>query len=136
LQTHVDDLTYTLTFNREHLVRGEPFTGKLHIANTADGKPFTKLEPVMAVFAHFVGFHEDHETVIHIHPQGPDPVPPEQRGGPDLEFQFIPTKAGFVQFYAQVQIGGVSKFAPFRLNFEEPAPQTAQATVSSNAPGN
>ncbi len=74
----------------------------------------------MGVFAHFVGFHEDHESIVHIHPQGPDPVPPESRGGPDLEIIFIPLKSGFVRLYAQVQIDGVSKFAPFNLNFEEP----------------
>ena len=130
LQSQVGDLTYTLSFDREHLIRGEPLTGKLHIERTADHVPFTKLEPVMGVFAHFVGFHEDHESIVHIHPQGPDPVPPDSRGGPDLEIIFIPLKSGFVRLYAQVQIDGVSKFAPFNLNFEEP-PTVA---VKGNSP--
>ena len=117
LESEVEDLTYTLTFNREPLVRGEPLVGKLHIARTSDHRPFMALEPLMGVFAHFVGFHEDHESLIHIHPLGPDPVPVGSHGGPDLDFQFIPLKSGFVRFFAQVQIGGADKFVPFQLNF-------------------
>ncbi len=120
LKAQIDDLTYTLSFDRDRLIRGEPITGKIHITQTTDGQPFTKLEPVMGVFAHLVGFYDDRETIMHIHPSGPDPVPADSHGGPDLEFQFIPMKAGFVRLYAQVQIGGVNKFAPFSVTFEEP----------------
>jgi hypothetical protein len=127
LKAEVEDLTYTLKFNQEHLVRGDALVGKLHISRTADHEPFTRLEPLMGVFAHFVGFHEDHESLIHIHPLGPDPVPVGSHGGPDLDFQFIPQKSGFVRFFAQVQIGGADKFVPFQLNFEEPKETAAAA---------
>jgi hypothetical protein len=126
LESQVEDLTYTLTFNREHLVRGEPLVGKLHIARTSDHRPFMALEPLMGVFAHFVGFH----------PLGPDPVPVGSHGGPDLDFQFIPLKSGFVRFFAQVQIGGADKFVPFQLNFEEPKgePDKADSAAPTAVP--
>ncbi len=121
LETVVDGLRYKLSFDRDHLVEGEPATGMLDITDAATGAPFTKLEPVMATFGHFVGFHEDHVGILHIHPKGPDPVPQGTFGGPRLEFQFTPTKAGFFRFYTQVQVNGVSKFPMFALTFEKQA---------------
>ena len=37
------------------------------------------------------------------------------RGGPELEFQIYALRPGFVRLFAQVQIGGVQKFAPFGI---------------------
>ena len=83
---------------------------------TADGKPFTQLEPIMGTFAHLVAFHEDRRTVLHIHPYGVEPQTPADRGGPLMVFRFYAPKPGFYRLYAQVQIGGVARFAPFGLN--------------------
>jgi hypothetical protein len=82
----------------------------------ANGQPVKSLEPVMNAFAHLVGFYEDGETVVHIHPSGGDILNAELRGGPALAFQFYPPKAGFLRLYCQVSIGGKMLFAPFNLN--------------------
>jgi hypothetical protein len=72
----------------------------------------------MATFAHWVGFNEDYKTVLHIHPKGGPVLDSRQRGGPELEFQIYPLQPGFYRLFAQVQIDGISKFAPF--GFEVP----------------
>ena len=80
------------------------------------GAPATKLEPVMNAFAHLVGFYEDRRTVVHLHPVGPDTLAPTARGGPELDFNFFPPKAGLLRLYCQVQAGGGMIFAPFDVN--------------------
>jgi hypothetical protein len=84
----------------------------------AAGQPFTQLEPIMGTFAHLVAFHQDRRTVLHIHPTDAVPQQPEDRGGPSFKFQFYAPQAGYYRLYAQVQIGGKSRFAPFDLNVE------------------
>ena len=79
----------------------------------ADGKPFNQLEQVMGTFAHLVAFHEDRQTVLHLHPTGGDPESPDERGGPQFPFRFWAPKPGFYRLYVQVQIGGAQVFAPF-----------------------
>jgi hypothetical protein len=70
----------------------------------------------MATFAHLVAFNEDGKTVLHIHPKMAKLPAPEDRGGPELEVQLFVETPGFYRLFAQVQIGGVSKFVPFGLN--------------------
>jgi len=113
-QVTLDGLQYQLTFPFGELHVGRPAPGRLHISRP-DGSPFTQLEPVMDSFAHLVAFHEDGQTIMHLHPKGPPITSPNARGGPELEFQLFATKPGFVRLFAQVQIGGVSRFAPFGL---------------------
>ena len=84
-----------------------------NITVTKDGKPFTQLEPVMGAFAHVVGFTEDYNSVLHIHPMGKEPTSDTERGGPKLEFHIEPKTAGFVKLFAQVRIDGKDIFAPF-----------------------
>jgi hypothetical protein len=79
------------------------------------GRPVTTLEPVMNAFAHLVGFYDDYETVVHLHPSGGDILNPQARGGPSLNFQFFPPKSGFIRLYCQVKIGGRMLFVPFNL---------------------
>ncbi len=66
-----------------------------------------------ASFAHLVGFNEDKETVLHMHPIGPPISNEKERGGPELEFKIYATKPGFVRIFAQVQVEGRSVFVPF-----------------------
>ena len=113
-QVVVEGLRFQLSFAEEKLRAGRPVLGRLQITRT-DGTPFTQLEPFMDVFAHLVGFYEDGQTVLHLHPQGPLVTSPNARGGPDLEFQLYALKPGFVRLFAQVQVNGVSQFAPFGL---------------------
>jgi hypothetical protein len=110
----VDGLTFELSFTTDKLRTGRPAPGKLRITGP-EGKPFTQLEPLMNAFVHLVGFHEDRKTVLHLHPKGALVTDTAARGGPEIEFQMFPPQSGFVRLFAQVQVGGVSKYAPFGL---------------------
>ncbi len=81
-------------------------------------QPVTRLEPVMAAFAHLVGFYDDGRTVVHLHPAGGEITNPTLRGGPSLDFKFYPPKPGFLRLYVQVQINDQAIFAPFNLHVE------------------
>jgi len=110
----VDGLNYELILAQKTIQVGRPALARLRIT-TADGNGFTQLEPLMATFAHLVGFNQDYKTVIHMHPKGAPVLDPAARGGPELEFQIYALQPGFVRLFAQVQIEGRSRFAPFGL---------------------
>jgi hypothetical protein len=82
----------------------------------ADGKPVQRLEPLMNAFAHLVGFYEDYQTVVHIHPTGGDILRDDVRGGPSMGFQFYPPRPGFLRLFCQVVVDGKTIFAPFNVN--------------------
>lgn len=111
----IDGLNYELLLSQKMIRVGRPALATLRIT-TSDGKGFTQLEPIMATFAHIVGFNEDGETVLHMHPNGPPVLYENARGGPDLKFQIYALKAGFIRLFAQVQIGGISRFASFGID--------------------
>jgi hypothetical protein len=113
----VDSLRYVLTLAQPRIKAGQAVAATLRIT-TADGQPFTELEPIMATFAHLVGFYDDFKTVLHIHPLGEEPTNAAQRGGPELHFKIFADRPGFIRLFAQVQILGVSKFAPFGITVE------------------
>ena len=92
-----------------------PVTALVNISD-ADGKPFARLEPIMGIYAHIVGFYEDRRTVVHIHPMDAEPQRATDRGGPSFMFRFYAPRSGFIRLYSQVQVGGISRFAPFGLN--------------------
>ena len=106
-------LNYELILAQKTIQVGRPASARLRIT-TADGNGFTQLEPLMATFAHLVGFNQDYKTVMHIHPKGALVLDPAARGGPEL-FQIYALQPGFVRLFAQVQIEGRSRFAPFGL---------------------
>jgi Heavy metal binding domain len=110
----VDGLDYELIFPQKTIRVGQPATFRLRITS-ADGKDFKQLEPLMASFAHLVGFNQDYKTVMHMHPKGAPVLDPAARGGPELEFQIYPLRPGFVRLFAHVQIEGRSHFASFGL---------------------
>jgi len=110
----VDGLRYELFLPKEAIKAARTSSARLRITET-NGEPFTRLEPVMATFAHLVGFNEDYQTVLHMHPMGPPVLRRSERGGPELEFQIYALRPGFVRLFAQVQIGGVQRFAPFGI---------------------
>jgi hypothetical protein len=112
MTTTVDGYTFTLALD------GEPKADSSVMGNvivTKDDQPFTQLEPVMGAFAHVVGFTEDYNSVLHVHPMGKEPTSDAERGGPKLEFHIEPEKPGFVKLFAQVRIGGKDIFAPFGI---------------------
>jgi hypothetical protein len=115
MSSTVEGYTFTLALD------GEPKAGAAVMGNitiTKDGKPFNQLEPVMGAFAHVVGFTEDYNSVLHVHPMGKEPTSDTEHGGPKLEFHIEPKKAGFVKLFAQVRIGSKDIFAPFGLTVQ------------------
>jgi hypothetical protein len=78
----------------------------------------------MGAFGHFVGFCDDYQTVIHVHPADPEPDQPTQRGGPTLPFFLYAPKSGYMRFYVQVRIAGTDRFVPFGLNIGPAVSQT------------
>ncbi len=108
----------TLGNGADHPPKSQEARGMTVTITDATGKPVLHLEPVMNAFAHLVGFHEDHKTVIHLHPTGGDVLGQDARGGPSLGFVLFPPKPGFIRLYCQVSIGGRMLFAPFNLNVE------------------
>lgn len=113
-KTTVDGLNYELILPEKTISVGRPTLVRLRIT-TPDGKGFTQLEPLMATFAHLVGFNQDYKTVMHMHPKGAPILDSTARGGPELEFQIYALQPGFVRLFAQIQIEGRSRFAPFGL---------------------
>jgi hypothetical protein len=111
LQASGSGLHYKLNFKFDPKMN-EPVAGTLRITK-ADGTPVTELEPVMGAFAHLVAFHADGKTVLHIHPKTAHRLANTERGGPELGFQFYAPKSGFFRLFAQVQIAGEQKIAPF-----------------------
>jgi hypothetical protein len=112
-------LRFQLAWN----TRGMPLRAKQVVDATItisdeNGKLFTLLEPVMGAYSHLVAFHEDKETVLHVHPVGVEPQSPEDRGGPKFYVRFWAPKPGFYRLYVQVQMDGRQWFAPFALNVD------------------
>lgn len=113
-RVRVDGFEYELTFTTPTIKAGVVAIGRLRVSGP-DGRGFEQLEPLMGAYAHLVGFHEDFQTVLHLHPRGAPASGPQARGGPELEFQIYAVKPGFYRLFAQVQIGGISRFAPFGI---------------------
>lgn len=116
----VDGLRFQITWNTASVTipSKQPVNG-LIVVTGGDGKPFAQLEPLMGTYAHLVAFHEDRQTVLHIHPTGgADPQKPEDRGGPNFTFRLWAPKPGFYRLYVQVKANGKEVYAPFALNAE------------------
>jgi hypothetical protein len=105
---------YELTFDPPKPKAGTPATGKVYV--TKDGKPFKGLEPLMAAFAHLVGFHEAGDIVLHMHPAETRALTAEDRGGPELQFRFFADTPGFYRLFVQTQVDGKSQFLPFGVD--------------------
>ncbi len=114
LETTAEGLHYAIQF-QQPVKAGEVAMGTLRVTQS-DGSGFTHLEPVMGAFAHLVGFHENHITVLHIHPEVSQPPAPGDHGGPDLHFRLFAPIPGFFRLFVQVQRDGVQQFAAFALN--------------------
>lgn len=120
----VDGYRYDLKIPAdEPLTAGAASLVSVHVTKP-DGTPATNLEPIMAAFAHGVGFTADLTGVLHVHPMGKEPKRDSERGGPDLSFHLQPAMPGFFKFYVQVQIDGQSRFAGFGLNAAPARPES------------
>ena len=107
----VEGLTFKLAFDSPLQV-GSMGMATLTIVDS-QGQPFKQLQPIMGAFAHLVGFHEDGQSIVHIHPQGEEPTHDSDRGGPALSFHFEPEKAGFTKLFGQFNINGKILTVPF-----------------------
>lgn len=126
LSTTVDGYRFDLKIPAdEPLTAGSASLVAVHVTKP-DGSAATNLEPIMAAFAHGVGFTADLSSVLHVHPMGKEPEMDSERGGPDLSFHLQPAMPGFFKFYVQVQIDGQSKFAGFGLNAAPAKPAVAE----------
>lgn len=78
---------------------------RLNVAET-NGAPFAGLEPLMGAYAHLVAFDAGATTLVHAHPDGPEPSSASARGGPDLVFRLTPTRAGPLRMFLQIKRDG------------------------------
>ena len=117
LSSTVDGFTLQLTFaggNGQARARQIQLM-RVSVAD-ASGQPVQTLEPFMNAFAHVVGFYDDHQTVLRLHPAGGDILREDVRGGPHLGFKLYPPRAGLIRFFGQVRIDGRTITAPFTVN--------------------
>lgn len=117
MQSTIDEYNFKLSFDKDKLVAGNAAMGKLTVTD-AKGEPVKTLEPVMAAYAHIVGFSEDLKSVVHIHPMGTEPTKDTDRGGPELDFHLETNTPGFIKLFAQVKLNGKELFVPFGINIE------------------
>ncbi len=115
-ETVAGGLRFRLTFENGQLPRARQVRIMQIEVTDAVGKPVRQLEPIMAAFAHLVGFYEDSRTVVHLHPEGGDITRDDVRGGPVMGFKFYPPRAGFLRLFCQVVVDGKTIFAPFNVN--------------------
>jgi hypothetical protein len=113
----IDGYKFDLSFEKELIHERDTVAGKLRVTQP-DGQPCNKLGVVMGAFGHFVGFGDDHLTVLHLHPVGPLITDPETHGGPELPFYFRSNKTGLIRLFAQVKIQGKDFFPRFVLRVQ------------------
>jgi hypothetical protein len=111
----VSGYQFLLSFDKTPLEVGKAAMGRITVKDLR-GNPVRNLEPIMGAFAHIVGFNEDFNTVVHIHPMGKEPSSTSERGGPEILFHIEPQKVGFIKLFAQVKIADKNIFAPFGFN--------------------
>jgi len=114
-ETTASGLGVSISFEKPELRAGEANMMTLNVVGP-DGKPFTKLEPIMGAYAHLVAFSEDREHIAHVHPMGAEPTSDKDRGGPTMQFHLEFPKAGYQKLFAQFQVDGKDVFAPFGLD--------------------
>lgn len=103
---------------RLELPPGGLFFGNATVASVVleeeDGSPLTRIEPFMGAFAHVVGFADNFQTILHIHPLGGMPVA-GQTGGPRIDFQLRPLQPGWLRLYFQFKVDGAEHLAEFAV---------------------
>jgi hypothetical protein len=92
---------------------GQPIDLRFKVESQGAVKTPVPLEPVMGAFAHLVAFDVNRSGFAHLHPmetdltQLPDPLSPE------LNFKITIPQPGRYVIWAQVNLGGSERFAPF-----------------------
>ncbi len=112
VETTVDDFTFRFVKPPEKLRAGKAALVRLETRDAVGDDP-VKLEPIMGAYAHMVAFDSERSGFAHMHPvrEGTgfelDPL------APGLDFIFYADEPGRYAVWAQVQIAGRERFAPF-----------------------
>jgi hypothetical protein len=114
-QAQAGDLAATLSFDKPPRA-GAMAAGRIEL--TRGGKPMTALEPVMGAYAHIVGIAQDWQSIAHVHPMGPEPHAPDDRGGPALRFHLEPAQPGYLALHLQVRVEGKDVYLPFGIEVQ------------------
>lgn len=117
LDERVGNALCSLTFRTKELQKGKAYLGRITIKDH-QGKDVNNLEPIMGAFAHIVAINEDFNTIAHVHPMGKEPTNDKERGGPKLEFHFMPEKAGYYKIWVQTKLRGKEIFTSFGVNVQ------------------
>lgn len=90
---------------------GQPADLKFTV--TRDDGAAVPMEPVMGAFAHLVAFDEARSGFAHLHPAEVDLEKKPDAVRPELNFKIMIPKPGRYVIWAQVNLGGSERFAPF-----------------------
>ena len=102
---------FTLDAANVPIQAGQPADLKFS-AVRVDGGPVA-MEPVMGAFAHLVAFDEARSGFAHLHPAELDLTKKPDALRPELNFKITIPKPGRYVIWAQVNLGGSERFAPF-----------------------
>jgi hypothetical protein len=116
-ESKVNNYTFRLSFDQAKLKAGSMVMGEIKVSD-AGGNPVKKLQPIMGAFAHIVGFTEDFNHMVHLHPLGAEPSKASDLGGSVLQFHFAPKAPGFIKLFAQVRIAGKEIYVPFGIQVD------------------
>jgi hypothetical protein len=115
MRAQAGELAATLSFDAPPRA-GAMAAGRIELRR--GGKPMTALEPVMGAYAHIVGIGEDWQSIAHVHPMGPEPHSPGDRGGPTLRFHLEPAQPGYLALHLQVRVDGQDVYLPFGIEVQ------------------
>ena len=93
---------------------------RLALDGDDDGAPAmaVPLEPVMGAFAHLVAFDRARSGFAHLHPAQADLTQRPDALHPQLDFKLTIPRAGRYVIWAQVNLAGSERFAPFWFDVE------------------
>lgn len=103
--------TCQLILPQDRFVFGQPNVVSISLTDR-NGQALNRLQPLMGAFAHIVGFADDFQTALHIHPLGAMPKA-EELGGPKINFQLRPHLPGWLRLYVQFRVDGQDHLATF-----------------------
>jgi hypothetical protein len=114
--TEQEGYRFTLTPAQSPLRAGQPIDLVFRVQR-ADGGA-VPLEPVMGAFAHLVAFDRARSGFAHLHPAQADLTQRPDALHPQLDFKLTIPRAGRYVIWAQVNLAGSERFAPFWFDVE------------------
>lgn len=110
-QSDVAGYRFTLTPTSTPVRAGKEAEFTLRIINLNGGN--VPLETIMGAYAHVVAFDQARTGFAHLHPQQTDLTVPPDPVAPTLTFKVSIPQSGPYVLWAQVQMDGTERFAPF-----------------------